>query len=126
MSPRKQVIERYIDGFRRTDHAQILSCLTDDIVWELHGHKTVRGRAAFDAEIENDFFEGQPTLEIFRMIEEGDAVAVTGGGRVRQKGGEVLGFVFSEVFHFAGNLVNRLETYHVWTPAAEKPMEIKS
>jgi ketosteroid isomerase-like protein len=108
------VIERYIEGFRRTDHAQILSCLTDDIVWELHGHKTVRGKAAFDAEIENDFFEGQPTLAIYRMIEEGDAVAVTGGGSVKKKGGETMKFVFSEIFHFTGSLVHRLETYHLW------------
>ena len=126
MSPHKKVIESYIEGFRRTDHAQILSCLADDIVWQLHGHKTVRGKAAFDAEIENDFFEGQPALEIFRMIEEGDAVAVTGGGHVTKKGGEQMDFVFSEVFHFAGNLVSRLETFHVWTSAIEKPMEIRN
>src|SRR5215210_5277155 len=31
MSPRKALVERYIDGFRRGDHEQILSCLTDDI-----------------------------------------------------------------------------------------------
>ncbi len=114
MSAHKAVIERYIEGFRRTNHAQILSCLTDDIVWELHGHKTVRGKAAFDAEIDNDFFEGEPTLDIHRMIEEGDAVAVTGGGSVTRKGGEKIRFAFSEVFHFAGNLVQRLETWHVW------------
>jgi limonene-1,2-epoxide hydrolase len=52
MTERKRVVERYIDGFRRTDRAQILSCLTDDIVWNLHGYKTIRGKDAFDAEIE--------------------------------------------------------------------------
>ena len=26
-------VERYIDGFNRSDHAQILSCLADDIDW---------------------------------------------------------------------------------------------
>jgi ketosteroid isomerase-like protein len=114
VSAHKAVIERYIEGFRRTDHAQILACLTEDIVWELHGHKTVRGKAAFDAEIENDFFEGKPLIEIHRMIEEGDAVAVTGGGSVKKKGGGPAKFAFSEVFHFRGDLVSRLETYHVW------------
>ncbi len=52
MSAQKDVIGKYLDGFRRGDHAQILSCLTQDIVWELHGHKTVRGRDAFGAEID--------------------------------------------------------------------------
>jgi len=114
VSAHKAVIDRYIDGFRRTDHARILSCLTHDIVWELYGHKTVRGSAAFDAEIENDFFEDKPVIEIHRMIEEGDAVAVTGSGSVKKKGGELARFVFSEVFHFRGGLVCRLETYHLW------------
>ena len=51
MSNRKRIVERYIDGFRRSDHAQILSCLTDDVVWALHGQKTLHGKDVFDAEI---------------------------------------------------------------------------
>jgi hypothetical protein len=49
VSNRKRIVERYIDGFRRSDHAQILSCLADDVVWALHGHKTLHGKDAFDA-----------------------------------------------------------------------------
>ena len=71
---------------------------------------------AFHAEIDTDFFEGEPTLGIYQMIEEGDAVAVTGGGKVSKKGGEQAWFVFSEVFHFSGQLISRLETYHIWVP----------
>jgi ketosteroid isomerase-like protein len=115
MSPRKTIVERYIEGFRRTDHPQILSCLTDDIVWVLPGYKTVRGKQAFDAEIEHDAFEGSPTIDLERLIEEGDSVAVNGNGSVTKKGGEVMKFAFSEVFTFRGGLVSRLDTYHVWT-----------
>ena len=115
MSTRKTVIEKYIDGFRRSDHAQILSCLADDVVWVLHGHKTLRGKHAFDAEIENEAFEGHPTINLERLIEEGDCVAVTGNGTATKKGGERVHFVFSEVFTFTGDLVSRLDTYHVWT-----------
>jgi ketosteroid isomerase-like protein len=31
-SRNRETVERYLDGFRRTDHAQNLSCLTDDII----------------------------------------------------------------------------------------------
>jgi ketosteroid isomerase-like protein len=115
MSYRKDVIERYIEGFRRGDHAQILGCLTDDIAWVLHGHQVVRGKAAFEAAIGTDFFEGTPTLEIHRMIEEGDAVAVFGAGRVVREGGVTATFTFGELFLFTGERVHRLETWHVWT-----------
>jgi uncharacterized protein len=114
MSSRKAIVEKYIDGFRRTDHAQILSCLTDDVLWVLHGYKTLHGKQAFDAEIEHAAFEGSPKIHLERLIEEGDSVAVTGNGSVATKGGDVMKFVFSEVFTFAGDLVSRLETYHVW------------
>ena len=111
---RKAVVETYIDGFRRSDHEQILSCLTDDVVWELHGYKTLQGKDAFDAEIENEGFEGSPTLTIDRLIEEGDTVVAVGGGSVARKGGGRPTFVFCDVFTFTGDAISRLETYHVW------------
>ena len=37
MSENKDVVERYMEGFRRSDHAMILSCLTDDVVWDMPG-----------------------------------------------------------------------------------------
>jgi ketosteroid isomerase-like protein len=120
MSTHKATVERYIDGFRRNDHAQILSCLADDVVWVLHGHKTLRGKQAFDAEIENDAFEPCPTINLDRFVEESDTVAVTGRGSVAKKTGEVMRFVFSEVFTFSGDVVSRLDTYHVWTEAPDE------
>jgi ketosteroid isomerase-like protein len=115
MSAHQDVIERYIEGFRRGDHAQVLSCLADDIVWVLHGHQAVRGKAAFAAEIATDLFDGKPALEIFRRVEQGDVVAVFGGGSVTRKGGEIADFAFSELFVFEGERISRIETYHVWT-----------
>jgi uncharacterized protein len=114
VSIRKAVVEKYIDGFRRGNHAHILACLTDDIVWTLHGYKTLEGKTAFDAEIENEGFEGSPTLTIERLIEEGDSVVASGSGSVARKGGERLKFAFCEVFTFAGDAVGRIDTYHVW------------
>ena len=114
MSTHKIIIEKYIEGFRRSDHVQILSCLSDDIVWVLHGYKTLKGKDAFNAEIENEDFEGNPTLIIDRMIEEGDSVAATGNGSVTKRGGERVQFKFSEVFTFSGDAISRLETYHIW------------
>jgi ketosteroid isomerase-like protein len=113
MSVRKEVVETYIEGFRRVDHAQILSCLTDDVVWELLGYTTVSGKEAFDQEIENEATVGAPKLTIDRLIEEDDAVVAVGSGEVGLRDGGLLTFVFCDVFTFTGDKISRLETYQV-------------
>jgi ketosteroid isomerase-like protein len=110
VSQQKAVVEQYTDGFRRGDLAQILSCLTDDVVWALHGAKTLVGKDAFAAEA--DSAGANPDLTLDRLVEEGDTVAVIGHGSV-SLGGPV-DFVYSEVFTFTDGLVSRLDTFHIW------------
>ncbi|NKX53017.1 nuclear transport factor 2 family protein [Arthrobacter mobilis] len=113
MSPRKDVVEAYIEGFRRGDHELILSCLTEDVVWVLHGYTTLTGKDAFDKEIENAAFTGKPTLTIDQLIEEGDTVVAVGSGQADRREGGTLNFVFSDVFTFTGHKISRLETFQV-------------
>ncbi len=37
MSFNKNTVRKYIDGFNKSDHGQILSCLADDIEWLMPG-----------------------------------------------------------------------------------------
>lgn len=113
MSDRKRVVVTYIDGFRGLDRARILSCVTDDVVWVLHGYRSLEGRDAFEAEIENAETPGTPTLEIERLVEEGDTVVAVGSGSVATAEGGMLEFVFCDVFTFAGDAISRLDTYQV-------------
>ena len=78
MSLNKNTVRKYIDGFNKTDHAQILSCLTDDIEWLMSGVFHLVGKGAFDNEIENAAFVGSPTIQITRMTEENDVVFAEG------------------------------------------------
>ena len=113
MPARTDVVERYIEGFRRTDHAMILSCLADDIVWDIYGHRSLQGKDAFDGEIEGDGFVGPPTLLLDDVREAGDKVIAQGYGHMAREGGEPVQFVFCEVFTFAGDKISRLQTYHI-------------
>jgi ketosteroid isomerase-like protein len=115
-SRRKAVAETYIEGFRQSDHERILACLTDDVVWDLPGYRHLMGKEAFDGEIENEEFVGSPTLTIDRLIEEGDTVVAIGAGEGTRKTGERHRFVFCDVFTFAGDLINRVESYVVPLP----------
>jgi hypothetical protein len=77
-----------MDGFRKGDHALILSCLTDDVEWEMPGGFHLTGKEAFDREIENEAFVGRPTITVTRMTEEHDVVVAEGSVRTeRQSGG---------------------------------------
>ena len=113
MSSHKAVVEAYFEGFRRSDHAAILACLTDDVVWDLPGFKHLVGKDQFDAEIENDEFAGSPTLTVDRMVEEGDTVVAIGTGAGTRTSGEVHRFAYCDVFTFAGDRIRRVESYLV-------------
>jgi ketosteroid isomerase-like protein len=109
----KAVVEAYLEGFRRTDHAAILACLTEDVVWVLHGYRTLRGKAAFDGEIENAAAVGPPEVHLDRLIEEGDTVVAVDTGAMTLKAAGRVAFVFAEVFTFTGDRISRLETFHL-------------
>ena len=113
MSSRKDVVAAYFEGFRRSDHAKILGCLTDDVVWDLPGYRHLTGKDAFDGEIENEDFVGSPTLTVDRLIEEADTVVAIGNGEATQKSGELHRFAFCDAFTFAGDDICRVESYLV-------------
>jgi ketosteroid isomerase-like protein len=100
-----------MDGFRTSDHALVLACLTDDVEWILPGHFHLVGKAAFDKEIENDAFVGRPTIGIVRMIEEGDVVVAEGTVRSERRDGGTLNAVFCDVFEMRDTKIRRLTSY---------------
>jgi ketosteroid isomerase-like protein len=107
----KKVIETYMDGFRKGDHAQILSCLADDVVWEMHGFFHKVGKEAFDKEIENDVFIGKPIITLIRMVEEGNIIVAEGSVTSQMKNGGLLDATFCDVFHFENGKIKRLTGY---------------
>ena len=115
MTRNKQAIDRYMDGFRRSDHAQILSCLTDDVEWEIPGAFHVRGKDAFDREIENEAFVGSPAITVTRLTEEDDVVVAEGTVRAQRRDGPVLHLAFCDVFEMRGGKIRRLVSYLVET-----------
>jgi ketosteroid isomerase-like protein len=113
MSLNKDTVKKYIDGFNKSDHDQILSCLTDDIEWLMPDAFHLVGKDAVDKEIENDAFTGSPIVRITRMTEENDVVAAEGTVRVEWKEGGFLNAVFCDVFEMEKAKIKRLTTYQV-------------
>jgi ketosteroid isomerase-like protein len=111
MSQNTQTVQRYMDAFAKSDHAEILSCLTDDVEWVIPGAFHLTGKVAFDKEIENDAFVGSPTIRVTRMTEEHDVVVAEGNVRCARRAGGFLNAVFCDVFEMQGSKIRHLTSY---------------
>ena len=111
MTDNKRTVESYMEGFRKSDHAQVLECLTDDVEWLIPGMFSIAGKPAFDAHIEDEAFTGRPDITVTRMTEENDVVIAEGRVRAQKKEGEVLNLAFCDVFEMQGGLIRRLTSY---------------
>jgi ketosteroid isomerase-like protein len=109
----RQLVAEYFDGFRTSDHARILATLTDDVEWVIHGHRTTRGKAELDGEIENPGFTGSPQLSVERVYEEGAVVVTTGEGRGASVEHGPFRFAFCDLFTFRDGLIARGDSYLV-------------
>jgi hypothetical protein len=86
MTPNKRTVESYMDGFRKTDRPQILSCLTDDVEWVIPGAFHVRGKDDFAKHIVDEGFVGHPVITVSRLTEEDNVVVAEGAVRAPKAG----------------------------------------
>jgi ketosteroid isomerase-like protein len=111
MTENKKMVDRYMDAFRRSDHEQVLSCLTEDVEWKIPGAFHIRGKEAFDEHIEAESFVGRPDIVVTRLIEEDEVVVAEGSVRARRKDGTVLHLAFCDVFEMDRGKILRLTSY---------------
>ena len=111
MSENKQTVQRYMDGFVAGDRVLILSCLTDDVVWDMPGNFHLTGKEAFDKEVGNENFVGTPSIQIIRVVEENNIVVAEGTVQSKMKAGGMLDAVFCDVFHMKKGKIKQLTSY---------------
>jgi len=99
MSANIETVNRYLDGFRKNDHEQILSCLTDDIEWTVYGAFHLKGKEAYDKAIDGaPEFIDPPELNVVRMVERDDIVMAELTGTAKRAAGGELRMSMAEVF----------------------------
>ena len=111
MTENQATVEKYLDGFRKTDRAQILSTLTDDVEWEIPGFFHVRGKEEFQKHIVDAGFTGNPTITVTRLLESNDVVVAEGAVQAPRTDGTVTNLVFCDVFELNGGKIKRLISY---------------
>ena len=110
-SENKKTVEKYMVGFNEGDHPKILSCLTEDVIWEMPGTYRHVGKVEFDKEIENEAFEGRPSITLFRMTEQDNVVIAEGAVKCKMKDGPVVDMVFCDVFEMEDAKIKKLISY---------------
>ena len=109
----KQVVRKLNRAFEADDVETILSCLADDISWNVPGHFTCKGKQEFKSQIHNDAFEGAPTITIKNEIAEGDYLAVEGSVTSKLKGGAAFNAVFHNTYLLKDGKVKAMTSYVV-------------
>ena len=107
----QRTVERYMEGFRRNDHDEILDCLTDDVEWLVPGAFHVHGKKAFAQQIEGEGFVRPPTIVVDRLLETGDVVFAEGSVRTELADGTRLRLAMCDVFDMRGGRIRRLTSY---------------
>ena len=120
MTENKHTVQQYIEGFRRTDREMILSCMTDDVEWEIPGLFHSRGKTAFNDHIVDPGFAGNPVISITRMTEENNVVVAEGTVLAKRDDGTDLPLAFCDVFELENGKIRRLTSYLMET---NKPQE---
>jgi ketosteroid isomerase-like protein len=106
MSRNTDTVHRYLDGFRKNDHEQILSCLTDDIVWTVFGAFQLSGKEAYDKAIDGaPEFIDPPDLTVVRLVEQGDVVMAELTGTAKRASGGEIRMSMAEVFIMRAGLI---------------------
>ena len=111
MTTNTKTVERYMDAFRRGDREQILSCLTDDVEWQLPGVFVAKGKPEFGSHIVDEGFAGKPDITVTRMADAGDVVFAEGSVRAGRTDGTILNLVFCDVFEMRDGKIRRLISY---------------
>ena len=113
MTANKTRVASYIEGYKTYDRKKILSCLTEDIVWEMPGFFHLSGKEAFDKEIEKNHFIENPEIEIISLTEENDIVVAEGTIKCNFRTGDLLNAAFCDVFQMESGKIKKLTSYQM-------------
>jgi len=116
MTPNERTIHDYMEGFRRSDHARVQACLTDDVDWMVPGMFQARGRQEFENHIVDEGFRPNPDIVITRIIESGDVIVAEGRVQTERTDGAVVNLMFCDVFEMRDGRIAKLTSYLMMQP----------
>jgi ketosteroid isomerase-like protein len=112
----KDVIRKLNKGFEADNDEMILSCLAEDVRWDVEGHFTAIGKTEFKNNIRGETAAGPPTITVKNEVAEGNYVSVEGEVSCGMKNGLVFKAVFHNAYYLEDGRVKRMNSYVVPLP----------
>jgi len=113
------VVTRYLAAYEAGDLESVGACLTEDVVWDVHGHLVTTGQQEFLAEAARPGQDTRLEISSHRFLRSGDDVVVLGQVRAHPPSGQTAHLDFADVFHVRDGLIDRLDSYVVPLPPEE-------
>jgi uncharacterized protein len=110
MTANKHTVQKFMDAVSKSNHADVLSCLTDDVEWVIPGMFHTKGKDDFDKQIESEGIVSC-TITVTRMTEENNVVIAEGSVQVARTDGGLLNTVFCDVFVLQDAKIKHLTAY---------------
>jgi uncharacterized protein len=110
MTANKHTVQKFMDAVSKSNHADVQSCLTDDVEWVIPGMFHAKGKDDFDKQIESEGIVSC-TITVTRMTEENNVVIAEGSVQVTRMDGGFLNTVFCDVFVLQDAKIKHLTAY---------------
>ena len=111
-SRNKATIEKVNDAFRQNNVEGFLALCSDNVVWNMVGDSTVKGKDAIRKWMASMPSE-PPKFTVAQTIAEGDFATCTGHMTMKDKDGTVSPYGFCDVYRFEGDKIAELNAYVV-------------
>ena len=110
MTANKHTVQKFMDAISKSNHAEVLFCLTDDVEWVIPGMSHTKGKDAFDKQIESEGLVSC-TITVTRMTEENNVVIAEGIVQIAKMDGDLRNTLFCDVFVFQDTRIKHLTAY---------------
>ena len=116
MREKEEFIRDFNEAFSKNDQDFILNNMSEDIVWNFIGEKTIQGKEAV-----KEFMQPMSTvetleLELLEIITHGYSAAANGRMKIKEPSGEIKHFGFADFYVLNGMKspkVKRMTSYVV-------------
>ena len=106
----KQILLQANHAVSRGDNEGFLAHCTDDVIWEFVGDRTLTGKDAVRAYMQQVYVE-PPQFNVEHTIAEGDMVTAMGNISIKNGSGKLIKYAYCDVWRFSSGKMAALKAF---------------